>query len=71
MGVLKSMVSEITINNSEEQRARAFTYLPLVYGLGSIIGPAMGGNVPPTMNAMLYSGVLTSSILSLQIQNEE
>lgn len=38
------MVSEITINNSEEQRARAFTYLPLIYGLGSIIGPAMGGN---------------------------
>ncbi|CDH55440.1 member of major facilitator superfamilymultidrug-dha1 sub-family [Lichtheimia corymbifera JMRC:FSU:9682] len=43
VGVLKSMVSEITIHNSEEQRARAFTYLPLIYGLGSIIGPAMGG----------------------------
>ncbi|KAI9314036.1 major facilitator superfamily domain-containing protein [Dichotomocladium elegans] len=42
-GVLKGMVSELTAENDEGQRARAFTYLPLVYGLGSIIGPMMGG----------------------------
>lgn len=40
---MKSMVSELTIEHDEEQRARAFSLLPLMFGLGSIIGPVLGG----------------------------
>ncbi|KAI8143235.1 major facilitator superfamily domain-containing protein [Fennellomyces sp. T-0311] len=43
VGVLKSMVSEITLEHTPEQRARAFSFLPLMYGIGSIIGPVLGG----------------------------
>lgn len=43
IGVLKSMVSEITLENAPDQRARAFSLLPLMYGLGSIVGPVLGG----------------------------
>ncbi|KAI8076530.1 major facilitator superfamily domain-containing protein [Gilbertella persicaria] len=43
IGVLKSMVSELTIDHLPHQRAQAFSLLPLVYGLGSIIGPMLGG----------------------------
>ncbi|CAO3596247.1 unnamed protein product [Absidia cylindrospora] len=43
VGVLKSMVAELTITASPEQRTRAFSLLPLMYGLGSIIGPLLGG----------------------------
>ena len=37
------MVSEITLEHTAEQRARAFSFLPLMYGIGSIIGPVLGG----------------------------
>ncbi|KAI9244683.1 major facilitator superfamily domain-containing protein [Phascolomyces articulosus] len=43
VGVLKSMVSELTIEHSAEQRARAFSLLPLMFGIGSILGPMLGG----------------------------
>ncbi|KAL1932654.1 hypothetical protein VTP01DRAFT_8332 [Rhizomucor pusillus] len=43
VGIMKSMVSELTIEHDEEQRARAFSLLPLMFGLGSIIGPVLGG----------------------------
>lgn len=43
IGVLKSMVSELTIDHLPHQRAQAFSLLPLMYGLGSIIGPILGG----------------------------
>ncbi|KAI8638831.1 major facilitator superfamily domain-containing protein [Parasitella parasitica] len=43
VGVLKSMVSELTIDHLPHQRAQAFSLLPLMYGLGSIIGPMLGG----------------------------
>ncbi|KAI8327945.1 major facilitator superfamily domain-containing protein [Choanephora cucurbitarum] len=43
IGVLKSMVSELTIDHQPHQRAQAFSLLPLMYGLGSIIGPMLGG----------------------------
>ncbi|KAI8971537.1 major facilitator superfamily domain-containing protein [Mycotypha africana] len=43
VGVLKSMVSELTMDYSAHQRARVFSILPLMYGLGSIIGPMLGG----------------------------
>ncbi|KAF1804084.1 major facilitator superfamily domain-containing protein [Mucor lusitanicus] len=43
IGVLKSMVSELTIDHLPHQRAQAFSLLPLMYGLGSIIGPMLGG----------------------------
>jgi MFS family permease len=37
------MVSELTIDHLPHQRAQAFSLLPLMYGLGSIIGPILGG----------------------------
>lgn len=37
------MVSELTTDHLPHQRARAFSLLPLMYGLGSIIGPMLGG----------------------------
>lgn len=37
------MVSELTTDHSPDQRALAFSLLPLMYGLGSIIGPMLGG----------------------------
>jgi MFS family permease len=37
------MVSELTMDHLPHQRARAFSLLPLMYGLGSIIGPMLGG----------------------------
>ncbi|KAI8393986.1 major facilitator superfamily domain-containing protein [Radiomyces spectabilis] len=43
IGVLKSMVSELTMQHAPHQRARAFSLLPLMFGLGSIIGPMLGG----------------------------
>ncbi|KAI7907138.1 major facilitator superfamily domain-containing protein [Cokeromyces recurvatus] len=43
IGVLKSMVSELTMDYLPHQRAQAFSLLPLMYGLGSIIGPMLGG----------------------------
>lgn len=49
------MVAELTISASPEQRTRAFSLLPLMYGLGSIIGPLLGGNV-------LYKKVIKQSV---------
>lgn len=43
IGVIKSMVSELTNDHLPHQRAQAFSMLPLMYGLGSIIGPILGG----------------------------
>ncbi|KAI8095961.1 major facilitator superfamily domain-containing protein [Thamnidium elegans] len=43
ISVLKSMVSELTNDLLPHQRAQAFSLLPLMYGLGSIIGPMLGG----------------------------
>lgn len=37
------MVSELTIDHLPHQRAQAFSLMPLMYGLGSIIGPILGG----------------------------
>lgn len=37
------MVSELTNDHLPHQRAQAFSMLPLMYGLGSIIGPMLGG----------------------------
>lgn len=37
------MVSELTNDLLPHQRAQAFSLLPLMYGLGSIIGPMLGG----------------------------
>ncbi|KAJ9074002.1 hypothetical protein DSO57_1010758 [Entomophthora muscae] len=40
IGVLKSMVGEMT---DRSNRAKAFNYVSMVFGLGLIIGPALGG----------------------------
>ncbi|KAI9289241.1 major facilitator superfamily domain-containing protein [Umbelopsis sp. AD052] len=42
-GVLKSMIAELTIDVSEADRAQAFALLPFMFGLGSVIGPVLGG----------------------------
>lgn len=45
IAVLKSMVSEVTSQHSETQRARAFSLLQVVFGLGGIVGASLGGTV--------------------------
>lgn len=42
IGVLKSVMGEIT---DESNQARAFSYLPLCFGIGSMIGPFLGGTL--------------------------
>ncbi|EPQ62948.1 Bgt-4499 [Blumeria graminis f. sp. tritici] len=39
-GVISTCLGEITNKNNQ---SRAFTYLPVVYGIGGITGPALGG----------------------------
>ncbi|CDH51879.1 mfs transporter [Lichtheimia corymbifera JMRC:FSU:9682] len=43
IAIIKSMVSEISAGYSETQRARAFSLLQVVFGLGSIVGAFLGG----------------------------
>ncbi|GAB5587285.1 hypothetical protein Unana1_02185 [Umbelopsis nana] len=43
IGVLKSMIAEMTVDASEADRAKAFALLPFMFGLGSVIGPVLGG----------------------------
>ncbi|KAI8393667.1 major facilitator superfamily domain-containing protein [Radiomyces spectabilis] len=43
IGVMKSMLSELTTGYSEMRRARAFSMLQVVFGIGSIVGSALGG----------------------------
>ncbi|KAI9249171.1 major facilitator superfamily domain-containing protein [Phascolomyces articulosus] len=43
IAVLKSMVSELSMGYSETQRARAFSMLQVVFGLGGIVGASLGG----------------------------
>ncbi|KAI9303481.1 major facilitator superfamily domain-containing protein [Cunninghamella echinulata] len=43
VGVLRCMMGELTLGLSPKNRARAFTLLPLMYGLGCVIGPMLGG----------------------------
>ncbi|ORX86491.1 MFS general substrate transporter, partial [Basidiobolus meristosporus CBS 931.73] len=40
IGVIKSMLAEMT---DATNRAKAFTLLPLVWGVGSVVGPLLGG----------------------------
>lgn len=42
LGVMKALLGEIT---DETNQARAFSYLPICYSLGSLIGPAIGGSL--------------------------
>ena len=37
------MVSELSMGYSETQRARAFSMLQVVFGLGGIVGASLGG----------------------------
>ncbi|KAI9316749.1 major facilitator superfamily domain-containing protein [Dichotomocladium elegans] len=43
VAIIKSMVSELSMGYSETQRARAFSLLQVVYGLGGIVGASLGG----------------------------
>lgn len=38
------MIAELTENHSAEKRTRAFSLLQVTFGLGSIVGAALGGN---------------------------
>ncbi|ORY05975.1 MFS general substrate transporter [Basidiobolus meristosporus CBS 931.73] len=40
IGVIKSLLAEIT---DKTNRAKAFSLLPLVWGIGSVVGPLLGG----------------------------
>ena len=42
IGVLKSVFGELT---DETNQARAFTFIPLSFAVGSMIGPMIGGNL--------------------------
>ncbi|KAI8074525.1 major facilitator superfamily domain-containing protein [Gongronella butleri] len=68
VGVLKSMMAELTLDVPADQRARAFSLLPLMYGLGSIIGPSLGGFLshPVTSfpNVFDNRGALTDFLLA-------
>jgi MFS family permease len=51
---VQSMIAELTVDVSEADRAQAFALLPFMFGLGSVIGPVIGGfladpvkNYPP------------------------
>ena len=43
ISVLKSMIAELTQNHTPEKRTRAFSLLQVTFGLGSIVGAALGG----------------------------
>ncbi|KAI8338925.1 major facilitator superfamily domain-containing protein [Chlamydoabsidia padenii] len=45
IGILKSMIQEITINCTQEQRARAFSFLQITFGLGTTVGVFIGGSL--------------------------
>ncbi|KAI1105863.1 MFS general substrate transporter [Jackrogersella minutella] len=43
MGVLQTTVAELVTSTSKEHQPRAYTIMPVVWCLGSIIGPMIGG----------------------------
>lgn len=42
IGVIKSTIGELT---DETNQARAFSFIPLAFAFGSIIGPSIGGKL--------------------------
>jgi MFS family permease len=55
VGVVKTMVGELT---DKTNRAKGFSYLPMMFGLGTVFGPAIGGALAkPTVNIpWLFAG---------------
>ncbi|CEH13446.1 mfs general substrate transporter [Ceraceosorus bombacis] len=47
IAVIKSVLGELT---DDSNQARAFTFLPLMFAIGSIIGPAIGGTLSDPAN---------------------
>ncbi|KAI8875548.1 MFS general substrate transporter [Backusella circina FSU 941] len=43
IGILKSMIAELTKKHSASQRTRAFALLQVTFGLGNVVGAALGG----------------------------
>ncbi|CAO3587992.1 unnamed protein product [Absidia cylindrospora] len=43
IGVIKSMIQENTMHCTQEQRARAFSFLQVTFGAGSVVGVMIGG----------------------------
>ncbi|KAG2193190.1 hypothetical protein INT46_011271 [Mucor plumbeus] len=62
ISVLKSMIAELTENHTAERRTRAFSLLQVTFGLGSIIGAALGGYLsnPVSKYPNLFSHLGTS-----------
>ncbi|KAK9727657.1 hypothetical protein K7432_001641 [Basidiobolus ranarum] len=55
IGVIKSLLAEIT---DDTNRAKAFTLLPLVWGVGSVVGPLLGGllSEPASQYPSIFGG---------------
>jgi MFS family permease len=45
VGVIRTMVAEMVVERAHQ--ARAFSVMPVVWSLGSILGPILGGAYPP------------------------
>ncbi|KAI5305652.1 hypothetical protein KEM56_003746, partial [Ascosphaera pollenicola] len=55
VGILRTMVAELV--SQKELQPRAFTIMPLIWSLGSIVGPAFGGALadPARRHPQLFS----------------
>jgi MFS family permease len=74
-GVVSTCLGEITDRSNQ---SKAFTYLPVVYGIGAITGPAVGGLLVRKNNAYPYlfpnlfsAGVLVADLVIIMLFLEE
>lgn len=72
-GVVSTCLGEITDRSNQ---SRAFTYLPVVYGIGAITGPALGGLLVMNVNPIthkpnpypyLFPNLFSAAILILDL----
>ncbi|KAJ9062257.1 hypothetical protein DSO57_1012703 [Entomophthora muscae] len=63
IGVVKSMMAELT---DKTNRAQGFSLLPMMFGLGSIVGPILGGflSKPVEKYPWLFSGGMVTDFLT-------
>ena len=68
-GIVSTVLGEITDRSNQ---SRAFLYLPVVYGIGAITGPAVGGllvsrQTPPAAYPYLAPNLLSAAVLLLDL----
>ncbi|TVY68786.1 putative membrane protein [Lachnellula suecica] len=65
-GVVSTCLGEITDRSNQSQ---AFVYLPVLYGIGGITGPAVGGLLVMQKNAYpyLYPNLFSAAILTIDL----